>query len=185
MRSWWWSQQQWCSARIGGASSGVIRRSQRLTHSCRTFHDPQPRRPSNNGFQRLQHTNTIVRSQFHPAAILTKTRSYSRTDTTFLHLSSRSLTVRPRLAARAATASTTPLRRFYSHSTMAQVKWPAAEVRKTFFNYFEEKGHTLGMLHSASDSSEDRCVDPAIALQSHLVPPFLTMTPPCSSPMRA
>jgi alanyl-tRNA synthetase len=27
---------------------------------------------------------------------------------------------------------------------MAQAKWPAAEVRKTFFNYFEEKGHTLG-----------------------------------------
>ncbi|KAL2210473.1 alanyl-tRNA synthetase [Sarocladium strictum] len=26
---------------------------------------------------------------------------------------------------------------------MAQAKWPAAEVRKTFFNYFEEKGHTL------------------------------------------
>ena len=27
---------------------------------------------------------------------------------------------------------------------MADVKWPAALVRKTFFEYFEQRGHTLG-----------------------------------------
>lgn len=27
---------------------------------------------------------------------------------------------------------------------MSEVKWPAALVRKTFFDYFKERGHTIG-----------------------------------------
>lgn len=184
MRRWWWLQQ--CSARIGGRSSGrelLQWQQQRLTHSCRTFHDPQ--RPSIYRRQRLHlFPPSSTNREFYTTAPYTRTRSCTRTDTTILQIPrSISLAIRPLLAAAAPTASITPLRRLYSHSTMAQVKWPAAEVRKTFFNFFEEKGHTLGKLQSVS-------LDPRIAMltprsQSLPDPQFLTMTPPCSSPMRA
>lgn len=28
---------------------------------------------------------------------------------------------------------------------MAEIKWPAAKVRQTFLEYFEQRGHTIGM----------------------------------------
>lgn len=28
---------------------------------------------------------------------------------------------------------------------MAELEWPAARVRKTFLEYFEQRGHTIGM----------------------------------------
>lgn len=38
-------------------------------------------------------------------------------------------------------------RRFRSTAGMAtdSVQWPAKRVRQTFFDYFEERGHTIGM----------------------------------------
>ena len=150
---WWWQLPQ-CSARIGGAGSGcsggggskgeLLQLQRRLTHSCRTFHDPQ-QGPSINCRQRLHFSTAHCPHYTARATPYTRTRPPSRTDTTILPLSRVFFrAVRPRLAA--PTPSITPLRRLYSHSTMAQVKWPAAEVRKTFFDFFEEKGHTLGEL---------------------------------------
>lgn len=115
-----------------------------------------------------------------------------------------------------ASSATFPYRRFHSTSTlptavMAEPKWPGAVVRKTFLEFFEKRGHTIGMLsptfHSPSATRRDRgnclcysssrhcasnfCFKCANWLtiyalsQCRLPPSSLTMTPPCSSPMRA
>jgi hypothetical protein len=89
---------------------------------------------------------------------------------------------------------------------MADVKWPAALVRKTFFDYFEQKGHTLGMFPTCTAQGDLDEASHGIQIYENLFLPFpimllqpiltfqmqcllahrsLTMTPPYSSPMRA
>lgn len=106
--------------------------------------------------------------------------------------------------------------RLYSDLKMAtETNWPAAKVRQTFLEYFEQRGHTVG---AYSDLNlEHTClryeripvpqyfnIDPCHSLcklallqparrHANYYPSFqspralssLTMTPPCSSPTRA
>jgi hypothetical protein len=41
-------------------------------------------------------------------------------------------------------------RPFHTTAIMAETQWPAHRVRQTFFEYFEEKGHTLGTPHATN-----------------------------------
>lgn len=94
---------------------------------------------------------------------------------------------------------------------MAEPKWPGAVVRKTFLEFFEKRAHTIGMLSPTSPFPPATRRDRGICLfyppsrhcashfcfksidwltisalsQCRLPPSSLTMTPPCSSPMRA
>lgn len=59
----------------------------------------------------------------------------------------------PRLpSARSLQPAVQPHRRLISHATarMSEAKWPGALVRKTYFDFFEERGHTLGKLDAAA-----------------------------------
>ena len=180
-RGWWWWRQQCSSSSRRSASigGGPLSPSGRLTHSCRSFHDP----PRPQRLQRFSFSTTTTKRQFHArsAALATQLSTTITTKPTILSPLFR--IARPRFAVAAFSPSITPLRRLYSHSTMAQVKWPAAEVRQTFFKYFEEKGHTLGESHNFNlEAIADILTPPS---QSPRARQSLTMTPPCSSPMRA
>ncbi|POR38986.1 Alanine--tRNA ligase, partial [Tolypocladium paradoxum] len=56
----------------------------------------------------------------------------------------RTTTKRPELrSARLRTPAVLHQQRLYSTANMSEVKWPAALVRKTFFDFFEQRGHTI------------------------------------------
>ncbi len=116
-RWWWW----WCRSRSCRNASRW--RPQvpfvALTHS-RTFHKtrPDPRREIEN---------------LRPATTPRSTTTFAAPGLQTPHVA------KPRLSIR-----------FYSQSSslpnMAEeVKWTGLKVRKTFFDFFAERGHTIGM----------------------------------------
>lgn len=114
-----------------------------LTHSCRTFYPPPPA-PTPPQQLHLQFRSQQLQLLLH--------NLQSETPTTTTTISPRpTITAAPaRNIFRTATNKRLPffiLRRSYSSATMAEseLKWPAARVRKTFLEYFEQRGHTIGM----------------------------------------
>jgi hypothetical protein len=115
-----------------------------LTHSCRTFysHPPPPTVAS-----------TPLHLQFKPRQhqlLLHNLQPETPTTTTIPPLRPATIITPARNFLRTATNKRFPffvLRRHYSSANMAEseLKWPAAKVRQTFFDYFAKRGHTIGM----------------------------------------
>ena len=143
------------------ARSGRSRWRAGLTHSCRSFHAGVggPRTFSSTitatipGFGATAATaaTAITNLTGSSSAIGTLSNSSSppaaRTQNNFTSVSLPAATttiIRPRLpAAFIAWRS----RRFYSTATRMPPnasEWPAARVRKSFFDFFDERGHTVG-----------------------------------------
>lgn len=118
-----------------------------LTHSCRTFYYSRPPPPPPTV------ASTPLQLQFNPQQhqlLLHNLQPETPTTTTIPPLRPATITAPARNFLRTATNKRFPffvLRRSYSSATMAEseLKWPAARVRKTFFEYFEQRGHTIGM----------------------------------------
>lgn len=111
------SCRQWCSSCYGCYSNGA------LSHSSRTFQTKAYRGPRPN-------SNRIENFPFATTATRTPTSYYLRKDAT--------------------PGQRGPRYRFYSSRSsaspsMADIKWTGHQVRKTFFDYFKERGHTIGM----------------------------------------
>ena len=117
-----------------------------LTHSCRTFYSSPPTAAA------AAPTPLNLHLQFKPQQhqlLLHNLQSETPTTTTIPPLPA-TITSPARNFLRTATNKRFPffiLRRSYSSATMAEseLKWPAARVRKTFLEYFEQRGHTIGM----------------------------------------
>lgn len=88
-----------------------------LTHSCRTFH--------------------IAHLQLHqqPPSSLRRVKAATLQTIRTIHS-----------AATRAPATISSLRRFSSTARMSELKWPSARVRNSFFEFFEQRGHTIGMI---------------------------------------
>lgn len=140
-----------------------------LTHSrsCRSFYvQARPPLSPSSGFQPTS-TSTplqqlhILSLQAPPRPILAS-RSFpsTATDNFFRQLSTTTNVCPSSSSSTFSRSKTTTLReklrhfryrfplhsRSYSSATMAaDLEWPAARVRKTFLEYFEQKGHTIGM----------------------------------------
>lgn len=180
---------------IGGAS---------LSHACRTFYPfstvptislrpPQP----------AQLTTNKVRLTLR----LTSKVNFSTTTNKFRPSSRLSLFLYPTY-----TAYTSPnSSRFstktthYAPAIMGDPKWTGVGVRKTFLEFFEKRGHTIGMRqHNAATQCfmnfmmhlyqyfdmplhnyQFKNTNLLRFCQCPHRPLSLTMTPPCSSPMRA
>jgi hypothetical protein len=115
-----------------------------LTHSCRSFYSCPPPPTA---------ASTPLHLQFKPQQrqlLLHNLQPEPPTTTTIPPLRPATITAPARNFLRTATNKRFPffvLRRSYSSATMAEteLKWPAERVRKTFFEYFEQRGHTIGM----------------------------------------
>lgn len=125
---------------FGGGGSGPF--VPFLTHSCRSFYSapspppPGPRLP-------LHHRcnyNYGCNSNSNPALCRRKFAASSPSPAT---------AIPPPVAPN---FFPFPHRRPFSTSTaiMAELQWPAARVRKTFLEYFEQRGHTIGTTTSLS-----------------------------------
>jgi hypothetical protein len=119
-----------------------------LTHSCRTFHPP----PSTPTPQQLGLGPHLQLEPQQHQLLLHNLQSKTPTTTTTIPPRPRTIAAPVRNILRTATATNRRfpffiLRRSYSSATMAEseLKWPAARVRKTFLEYFEQRGHTIGM----------------------------------------
>jgi hypothetical protein len=122
-----------------------------LTHSCRTFHPPPSPRSTPTPQQLGLGPHLQLEPQQHQL-LLHNLQSKTPTTTTTIPPRPRTIAAPVRNILRTATATNRRfpffiLRRSYSSATMAEseLKWPAARVRKTFLEYFEQRGHTIGM----------------------------------------
>ncbi len=117
-----------------------------LTHTSRTFHK----------------TGLAPRRQIENLRLLTTT---TITPTTFA----------PNKVQRSAVLSGRRQLRFYSqqstnHPTMTEgVKWTGSQVRKTFLDFFTERGHTLSVCFPLKIFPCPRAQAPTVALLSHNV----------------
>jgi hypothetical protein len=152
-----WSRH--CQPRSWRSSTGAGERGpyvsvSLLTHSCRTFHPPpSPPAPTPTPQQLGLGLHLQLEPQQHQL-LLHNLQSKTPTTTTTIPPQPRTITAPARNILRTAAATATNrrfpffiLRRSYSSATMAEseLKWPAARVRKTFLEYFEQRGHTIGM----------------------------------------
>ncbi|KAG5928431.1 hypothetical protein E4U53_002674 [Claviceps sorghi] len=118
----------------------------RLTHSCRSFYKTR--------VQTVRIPQLAPPPAQHPAAPRPQQQQPARLPTT-----SRLPSV---LASRRPLRPLRPNhRRFSSTTTMSELKWPSARVRKAFFDYMEQRGHTIGM---------DVCPLLAHPIPSHPIP---------------
>lgn len=137
-----WSWSWTCSCRRSGSSLALVApaaaRAWALTHS-RTLYDKKVPKPLSTATNTISAPRTYTRSSI----ITTKTASARlfRTGATPFRAQNRLFhSSSPALLA--------------SYSKMAYTgKWTAPVVRKTFLNYFEERGHTVGMLLLQPDDS--------------------------------
>lgn len=187
-----------------------------LTHSCRTFYLRGPTKAAERPVLAPTAPPAPTKDAKLPLHTSTTTTTCSPTSTRNSHNFATFATT-PRLTTTrlAAVSRYTTSRQFTTTATtMSQGEWTGVKVRQTFFEFFEERGHTKGM-QSVQDPntgygnirapvacqfprprlhfhllrprrrSSDLCTDLVLLLQSHLPPSSLTMTPPCSSPMLA
>ena len=120
-----------------------------LTHSCRTFYSSPPTAAATAAAPTPLNLHLQFKPQQHQL-LLHNLQSETPTTTTIPPLRPATITSPARNFLRTATNKRFPffiLRRSYSSATMAEseLKWPAARVRKTFLEYFEQRGHTIGM----------------------------------------
>ena len=114
-----------------------------LTHSCRTFH-------AGVGASSARHSGSFSRVLLTPTTPTPSTATSppppsklaEQQDSSSFASRLESATIRPRFP-----PALFHRRRFYS--TAARMppnasEWPAARVRKTFFDFFAERGHTVG-----------------------------------------
>jgi hypothetical protein len=136
-----WSSSARCGSG-GGAGWSWRRRSPFvfLTHSCRSFHryrlqraathfPPQQQQPRPQLQPQLRQRNQLLHA---PTLIL------------------------PNFAPSTSLSTIFSKRLFRSTAVMAETQWPAQRVRQTFFEYFEKRGHTLGMRQTPSPSPRPR-----------------------------
>lgn len=126
-RSWSWRQVQ---TSTGGRGPYVSL----LTHSagsCRTFHSPLSAPPI------IQRQPLLLHNHNLPQTNVAATPRHTTT-TIFARQIPKATRRFPSFLFR---------RSYSSSSTMAEseLKWPAARVRQTFLEYFEQRGHTIGM----------------------------------------
>lgn len=127
-RSWSWRQVQ---TSTGGRGPYVSL----LTHSagsCRTFHSPLLAPPITQRQPPL-----LLHNRNLPQTTVAATPRHTNT-TIFARQIPKATRRFPSFLFR---------RSYSSSSTMAEseLKWPAARVRQTFLEYFEQRGHTIGM----------------------------------------
>lgn len=100
----------------GGRGRGLFVPPVPLTHSCRSFYKTHLQQPPQS--EQLCRVRT---SRYHTLRDL---RSASLQSPAFAIFTQRRLS---------------------STSSMSELKWPSARVRKAFFDYMEQRGHTIGM----------------------------------------
>lgn len=179
-----------------------------LTHSRKLYDPsrgtvPSPRTASSTSFS--THTRTPrspLPAAGSPSNFLTKKAPAAICPTTaaFLRLSTRTVI---------SLSSTTQIRRFSQQKPttantstttplpiMYEGKWTAPTVRKTFLEYFEQRGHTIGANQSCHpkrklrsqfkiETQLNRTNNIELILQCPPPPSYLTMTPHSCSPMLA
>lgn len=179
-------------------------------HHCRTFYNINsqpitaalPQQPLASAAAAFSDTNPFELKRSYCS--FSNLRTYSRTDLRSHSLFSLNPSTRTgRILAPRFLSWSAAHRNPATTTKMAEPKWTGVKVRNTFFEYFKERGHTIGMHISHHSLGYGLIIylfvnfDDALFSRSlentnlHCLTQCphrrlsLTMTPPCSSPMRA
>lgn len=143
-----------CAVAVGAGPTAAASPLVPLTHACRSFYFSAPATAQAPRDRNWRHRLSLLQPQPRhrrrvlsvlPPGTLPPTAT-TTTNTTITTTPSRFLATRfPAISCR---------RRLYSTAAkMSEVQWPAQKVRKTFFEYFEQRGHAIGKFFWLLDPS--------------------------------